>query len=297
MAADSRTRMSKHLAFRHRREPSRTAELTTFLVASLTPPLKEKANGMFRWVTCQLSALENCLDYPTLRKELTSLPRTLDEIYARILDNLPHEHEHLTRRILQFLTFSERPLRIEEAVDAIAVHTDGRPRFDRRNRMPVPEEISRYCSSLVAVTRADRDRGETTTELQLAHFSVKEYLLCDRLQAGFAEDFDETVARASIAQVCLAYLLELDQGLPTMELRQSYWLAQYSARYWTDHAVVAESSSENVRSLITDLFSCEETRANCCRLYDPDRWWKYGFDKVQPRIASALYYTSLGFLT
>jgi hypothetical protein len=41
-----------------------------------------------------------------LNNTLDSLLTTLDETYSRIL-----------RAILQFLTFSKRPLRIEEAVD------------------------------------------------------------------------------------------------------------------------------------------------------------------------------------
>lgn len=122
-------------------------------------------------------------------------------------------------RILQFLTFSERPLRIDEAVDAIAVQIEERPRFDSENRMPVPKEILGYCSSLVAVVsrREDNDDdndddddnrgGKTVTEIQLAHFSVKEYLVSDRLKTDIAKYLEEIAARASIAEVCLAYSL------------------------------------------------------------------------------------------
>ncbi|KAF4546475.1 Ankyrin repeat protein [Lasiodiplodia theobromae] len=82
--------------------------------------LTQKAHGMFRWVSCQLDVLENCLDYSDLSEALSSLPETLDETYARILENIPARYKDKTTRILQFLTFSERPLRIEEAVDVVA---------------------------------------------------------------------------------------------------------------------------------------------------------------------------------
>jgi predicted transcriptional regulator len=75
----------------------------------------------FRWAACQLNALENCLDYRTLQRALVSLPQTLDETYARILRSIPEEHKQNAIRILQFLIYSERPLRIEEAVDALVV--------------------------------------------------------------------------------------------------------------------------------------------------------------------------------
>ncbi|RYP68914.1 hypothetical protein DL771_006403 [Monosporascus sp. 5C6A] len=176
--------------------------------------LMEKADGMFRWVTCQLDALKNCLNYPTLQKALKALPKTLDKTYARILCNIPSDHLPYTIRILQLLTFSERPLRVEEAVDAVAVELTETPRFNIRNRMPVPEEISRYCSSLVAVVkRADSVTDNSITEIQLSHFSVKEWLVSDQLETNLSEHLKETAARATMAEVCLAYLLELNHNL------------------------------------------------------------------------------------
>ncbi|KAJ4855535.1 ankyrin repeats (3 copies) domain-containing protein [Trichoderma breve] len=263
--------------------------------------LLKEANGMFRWVTCQLDALENCLDYATLQKALNSLPTTLDETYARILTNLRREHEHHARRLLQFLAFSERPLTIEEAVDAMAVDIDtaNSPRFDPKNRMPVPKEIINYCSSLVVLTVKTtvkaRGNGEAIQELQLAHLSVKDYLLSNRVPQSFAKDFDEATARASIAQVCLAYVLELDKSFAVEKLRQSYWLAQYSARYWMDHAVMVESSSKQVCALMAEFFSCEGAQTKCYGLYNPDDPEKQRTKR--PRrydISSALYYASLG---
>jgi hypothetical protein len=77
----------------------------------------------FRWVLCQLNAFENCLKRKALLKALQSLSKTLDETYERILANIPSAHMHHIKRILEFLTYLERPLRLEEAVDAIAVDT------------------------------------------------------------------------------------------------------------------------------------------------------------------------------
>ncbi|KAF3185889.1 hypothetical protein TWF788_003937 [Orbilia oligospora] len=120
--------------------------------------LMEKANGMFRWVACQLDAIENCLEYRSLRKSLISLPKTLDDTYAKILRNIPEEHKE------------------KEAIDAIVVDTDDDEYFNPKYRMPDSDEILRYCSTLVVAT-----------ELQLAHFSVKEYLTSDRLDSDIAQ--------------------------------------------------------------------------------------------------------------
>ncbi|KAK3312589.1 nucleoside phosphorylase domain-containing protein, partial [Apodospora peruviana] len=142
-----------------------------------------KAHGMFRWVSCQFDSLDKCLDPKSVRKALADLPRTLDDTYARILKAVPPEHLFKAKRLLQFLTYSERPLRLEEAVDAVAVDIDNRPRFDTGNRMFVPEEVVQYCSSLISLVRKnDTGDGTARMEIQLAHFSVKQYLMSDRLQ-------------------------------------------------------------------------------------------------------------------
>jgi hypothetical protein len=143
----------------------------------------------FRWAACQLDMLENCLNYRTLQDALATLPKILDETYARILRGIPDEHKQNAIRILQFLTYSERPLKIKEAVDAIVVDTEGDQYFNLKYRMPDPREVSCYCSSLVVLVTAEGhsyDEGDKAAELQLAHFSVKEYLTLDRLDNGFA---------------------------------------------------------------------------------------------------------------
>ncbi|ORY67765.1 ankyrin repeat-containing domain protein [Pseudomassariella vexata] len=283
-----RTRVREHEGLsRWKSRPDIRSEIEVALI--------EKSNGMFRWVSCQLDALEKCCDPRTLRTALNTLPKTLDETYARILKDIPHEHLGHTTRILQFLTFGERPLRITEAVDLITVDTSNTPRFDPKNRMPVPKEISRYCSSLVVITRRDSyDEKQMVPEIQLAHFSVKEYLTSNRLEKDISKYFEETFARAAIAEICLGYLLELDQNLTTKEIRQSFSLAQYSAQYWISHAVVAESCSHTVRTLVMELFSHESTYETCYMLYNPDIRWNN--DPSKDDLAFPLYYASLAGL-
>jgi ankyrin repeat protein len=80
-----------------------------------------------------------------------SLPETLDETYSRILETIPGENKQNAVRILQLLTYSERPLSVAEVVDAIAVDVIAKPHFDPKYRMPDPDEIVVYCSSLVVM--------------------------------------------------------------------------------------------------------------------------------------------------
>jgi len=249
----------------------------------------------FRWIACQIDALEICLNYSELQRALASLPKTLDETYARILNAIPSEHEQKAIRILQFLVFSERPLRIEEAIDAIAVNSRSNPRFDPKNRMPEPKEILRYCSSLVTVERRSHSENHRImmTELQLSHFSVKEYLTSNRLVQDFTPFFQEISARASIATVCLTYLLQLNEKLQMLKIRKNFPLAQYCARYWMSHAAASDGEDAVLQGLIEELFShCERPYTNCYRLYSPERPWKKE-PVEQGKPATALYYASL----
>jgi tetratricopeptide (TPR) repeat protein len=247
-----------------------------------------------------LNICGKCLEYRTLQNALVSLPKTLDETYSRILRGIPAEHKQNATRLLQFLAFSERPLRVEEALDVIVVDIEGDQHFNPKYRMPDPQEITCYCPSLVVVVCIKErsydenykdEEDDEHFELQLAHFSVKEYLTSNRLDKDIAQSFQEIVAKASIAIVCLAYLLDLDLELPTREIREKFPLAQYCATYWMTNAAVAEGKNEKLQGLIREFF-CHRERSyrNCYNLYRPDR------EMFADAPAPALYYASFGGL-
>lgn len=77
-----------------------------------------------------------------LQESLRSVPKTLEETYARILASIDERRPYAIK-ILQFLTYSERPLKIEESVDVVVVDPSRHPPFDPTLRMPKPREITR----------------------------------------------------------------------------------------------------------------------------------------------------------
>ena len=211
----------------------------------------------FRWAACQIDALESCLDYITLESALTSLPKTLDETYHRILQAIPSEHKRNATTLLQLITYSENPITIQEAVDAIAVRTDKAPYFLPKHRMPDPQEISRYCSSLVAavsVEKSSQDENENRIELQLARFSVKEYFMSDRLDGDIARNFQERYARAAISKLCLACLLQFDEKVVQTDILRCYPFAIYSTTYWLINAARAKDTDNETLQLTEQLF-------------------------------------------
>ncbi|KAH9975095.1 hypothetical protein BGW80DRAFT_1251273 [Lactifluus volemus] len=91
--------------------------------------LVRKADGMFRWVACQLEMLRKCFP-ASLRDALHKLPETLDETYGRILlgiepGNGNREYAH---RLLQCVAVAVRPLRVEELAEVLAIQFEaGKP--------------------------------------------------------------------------------------------------------------------------------------------------------------------------
>ena len=297
----------------------------------------------FRWAVCQLDALKLCLDLKTLRKVLASLPKTLDETYARILCDIPEDYTEHAIRILQWLAYSMRPMRICELAEVIAVQLDGDPWFDHDARFPDPRDILRICPGLVVEelyneydytdeyfndnecviidhgrkndsedseaysdkeadgnmdqnsSLQDSDQAEDGNQddeqevtqyphqailedpseaaeeseaessfnsrrlsrndciIRLAHFSVKEYLISERIRAQNASScyakeaskyaIQEISAHRSIASHCLAYLLQFEyygelqiwRVNPLIGNIRGYPLSRYAATQWVDH--------------------------------------------------------------
>jgi hypothetical protein len=189
--------------------------------------------------------------------------------------------------ILERLAFSARPLWIGEIVEIIAVDIGDDPRFTAENQLKVPRfnaenqlidprDILKICSSLVAMT-TDETKGpnseRTNGQIMLAHFSVKEYLVSDRIiKNGPAQKYAIKKERAntSIAETCLAYLLHFDQdNFWRSQTFEEFPLALYSARYWTKHA---REDAEAMHELVMELFlSKTDAFVNWLHLFNLDR--------------------------
>ncbi|KAH7309366.1 ankyrin repeat-containing domain protein [Rhexocercosporidium sp. MPI-PUGE-AT-0058] len=198
-------------------------------------------------------------------------------------------------RILQWLVYSARPLRIEELVKVIAIDTE-QSQFNPENRLPDPRDLLTICSSLVttiSVTAEGNDGASNeTTELKLAHFSVKEYLISDRIRNRLAFQYDiQSRGEEEIAQSCLAYLLYFQRGILTSENLNTFPLALYAAEHWCRH-FRAMKDSDQATKLGMQLFQ-RDTFMNWIRLFDPDNpWERSGINRDITSIASPLYYAS-----
>ncbi|KAL8856080.1 MAG: hypothetical protein Q9178_007275 [Gyalolechia marmorata] len=204
--------------------------------------LIEGADGMFRWVVCQIDYLCELPNDAARRRALKALPPTLNATYERILQKVNEssgEVQQLVQRTLHWIIHEPR-ISNSALCEAVSVET-GQRRLDIE-AIPTEEEILRRCSSLVR-------RSVSGQNLELAHFTVKEFLTNDgthsndRFCAYHVAPPDIVEGAAAIAKVYLTYLLFEDferfDGSNSCQTRRKngqYALLHDAVYRWNAHA-------------------------------------------------------------
>jgi ankyrin repeat protein len=218
-------------------------------------------------------------------------------------------------RILEWLTFSARPLRVGEVV---ALEIEREPVFESDEILEDPLDALEICSSLVTIARLDVDcskrwkrvfadeDGFSSAEnrIVLAHYSAKESLISDRICQDLAPKYsiNESRCNALIAERCLKYLLRFQNQIPfdadRVNVSRIHKLAEYSAVYWMEHVMRAKTNITSLQTSIMELFSGAGTAYLT---------WVMFHDTIQPqgaygptdlgRVPAPLYYASLAGMT
>jgi len=133
-------------------------------------------------------------------------------------------------------------------VEVIAIDTQ-QSQFNPENRLPDPRDLLTICSSLVTTVSVAADGNDGTSnemiELRLAHFSVKEYLISDRIQHGIAFQYD-IQSGGQITKSCLKYLLHFEKSVLTSGKLTTFPLARYAAEYWLLHFRSTKASDQAI---------------------------------------------------
>jgi hypothetical protein len=132
----------------------------------------------FQWVFCQLEILRRKLP-PNIQVALDELPKTLDGTYKHALLSIDEDKQEYAQRLFICLTVSIRPLHVAELAEVLAIRFDanGLANYDVGWRLGEAENaVLSVGSSLISVVNVDGSQV-----VQLSHFSVKEFLISDRL--------------------------------------------------------------------------------------------------------------------
>ena len=223
---------------------------------------------------CQLEVLRHCFP-ANIRSTLDELPETLDETYARVLRDISKSNQAHAHRMLQCLMVAIRPLGVEELAELLAFEFDaakgGIPKYRASWRLDdQTQAVLSTCSSLVTIVN---DRWSGRQVVQFSHFSVKEFLISNRLTSPLGDfsrfQIHPGLAHTLLTQACLGFLLHLDDHVDKESVK-SFPLAEYAARHWVKHAQFEDVASR-VKDGMKILFDSDKPHfAAWVRIFDVD---------------------------
>jgi hypothetical protein len=202
--------------------------------------LIKNADGVILWVTLMIDSLKADIEtglftYPQLHKRLEGLPKDLNNLYRRILDELiaklDEEHRLISRRALMWVSGANaiQPLTISQLHEALAVpklpediETALRCQTDpiQRNKTPISDDWSHFryqlrkmCGPLIEVikptskqTQIQHEGGDEVDRsdlVQLLHRTVKDFLANHEAAGDFS--FSEDLATEEVYETARAY--------------------------------------------------------------------------------------------
>ncbi|KAI0418232.1 ankyrin repeat-containing domain protein [Xylaria grammica] len=176
----------------------------TELKDEILTKLSNDADGMFRWVTCQLDYISGCPTDADRRAALKELPPTLDATYERMLRRINQGHpraRRIVQKCLQLIALRWYNWATEDLCHAISVPDTPNTGLEKHS-MVTETEISLQCSSFIR-------KSEDGKSFEFSHFTVPEFLerktlLNDHELAIY--HLSELICNAAFVQQCLRYL-------------------------------------------------------------------------------------------
>lgn len=225
-------------------------------------------NCRFRWAVCQLDLLRDCRNRKQVLQALSNLPKTLDETYNRVLCAIKSSDMPYAIRIFRWLVCSTRPLSLPEAAEVAAMDPDRDLIFDVDEVLEEPKDVLSICSSLVTMDagQAPWEKAGLTFKIlpkspviSLAHYSVQEYLLSNRILESSASIYamNLPLSHSCVSRSCLRYLIQLFQ-LQEENGQSEFALAEYAAKYWSVHAFGNLQHDQEMVDLVTRLLGSED---------------------------------------
>jgi hypothetical protein len=157
----------------------------------------------FRWVSCQLDILGRLNSAADIRYSLTQLPKTLDETYERILANIPAESIKYAKRALHLLAFDLEITTLRSLAEAV-IFDEARCTFIEDDRLLDPKDILEICTCLITYDIMAAFREDF--KVQLAHYSVREYITSERIKATTFKTA-EIAANVLVAKIFITYYI------------------------------------------------------------------------------------------
>ncbi|KIK58830.1 hypothetical protein GYMLUDRAFT_140091, partial [Collybiopsis luxurians FD-317 M1] len=260
------------------------------LRAEVINTLKEKAQGQFRWVDCQLRALEDCGGIPrTVREALADLPEDLEQTYNQAMNRTVKKRTRKdAHNILLWLLYSFEPLTVEMIKEILAI--------DLKNSSV--EKANGTNAQIYVIIDSTLVAVDIHSNVQLAHASVKEFLINQYNSSHTTESFliNELLAHKMIAQTCIIYLMEIMQSIDRGGVEWvigDYPLGKYAVTSWIRHVKHVEckdNQSDLYHKIGEFVTSGMPSFQKWVQVYKRTVWIERAWDGWGGKYGSALMY-------
>ncbi|KAH8592643.1 prion-inhibition and propagation-domain-containing protein, partial [Bisporella sp. PMI_857] len=243
----------------------------------LAQQMVDRCEGMFLWVKMLEKDLRSWKNKKQLEETIKHAPTALAQLYDRSWMKILHFSDKDRLRafsILRWAAFALRPLTILELTEALGIIDDDNCEELLVDDLPdtidddyISSEILGPCGSLLETQKmaATQDLGSMT--IHLAHFSVKQYILCNMPSQGGILMRNEQICNSAeifqcniLAKLCLRYLNFRGVWADTLELKSGPVIGlfrNYAAELWHHHLQESASNYSEVIKLANTLFSSE----------------------------------------
>ncbi|CAH0002507.1 unnamed protein product [Clonostachys byssicola] len=224
------------------------------LSEKIVKELTAKADGMFRWVSLQLQALQKCRSEEAIMERLGQLPRTLGDLYQELVVKMENfeaiSDRELAKNSLSWLLCSHAQLNSEAFLAAVSTSKDGES--DAISR----DQLLDLCCNLVIF-------DEALDVFRFAHLSVREFLETHEL-------FISESINSRVAEACLIRIMD---ATPDMNMEDdtepSVEVLWYSYVYWGFHVKAASGERTPITDdLLAEFLSDEDNPSSPFGLWD-----------------------------
>ncbi|CZR59486.1 uncharacterized protein PAC_09378 [Phialocephala subalpina] len=192
----------------------------------------KKSSDRLNLARLQMDYIQSRHSMGLVEEALDTLPTTENDFYDKSIQRIKDKSRDAdwAVRILSWIYFAKRPLKIRELQHALAVRPGKFLAAELGKYEPPEQGLVDDCEGLVLINR----QSETMT---LAHPTIRDYL--NSAGPGIFKDDPEV----EIARTCLTYLSYdvFSEGPCTHDIHFSarlgkYPLLEYAAHHWGDHA-------------------------------------------------------------
>ncbi|KAL1993135.1 hypothetical protein VTN49DRAFT_3892 [Thermomyces lanuginosus] len=219
---------------------------------------------------------------------LSSLPSQVSEAYERILER--SKNEFYTETLLQIVLAAARPLTLDEANAALALGVK-KGRFESlaylESSMWPRENFKNTVKNLCGLFVSTHE-----SKLSFVHQTAREFLTHPEMKGKWQGRLSVSGSQIRMLKMCLDYMSYPDERMRVSDIRAKFPFAQYSARYWIDHAKSLETEKDAQESILGFFLHREKAYSVWGRVYDPNFLFPERMRYKYP-MASPIYYASL----